>query len=394
MDVNRRILIAVVVGLVLVAAGGAVALTWPRPQRAQATTGRVPGVATTVVRRQSISVRDAIPASLRYGSPRPVALARTGVITWLPSPGVHLRPGNVVARVDDEPVVLMAGGLPLYRELDTLGEVGRDVREVVSNLEAWGFPVDDEPAPGTTVMAPLDGSGQTGETGQGAASGAAAPSAAPSTYPVVLGAGQAVVTRGFLDAVAEWRRSLGMVPQGGVGPGDVVVEPGPVRVASLPAAPGDASPTTALTVTDTTPFIAADLDPGEAADLRVGQRVTVVRADSSTLAGRIAGIGTAPADPSDPGGSPQAELRIALRGRSAGVRRGALDGDLQVRVPTVTRKDVLVVPVDALLALAGGGYALQLPSGALVRVRTGIFSDGLVQVRGRLRAGERVVTTS
>ena len=59
--------------------------------------------------------------------------------------------------------------------------------------------------------------------------------------------------------------------------------------------------------------------------------------------------------------------------------------------------DVDVVPVDALLALAGGGYALEVVEGRAHRleaVSLGLFDDaeGLVQVSGReVAAGQRVV---
>ena len=57
-----------------------------------------------------------------------------------------------------------------------------------------------------------------------------------------------------------------------------------------------------------------------------------------------------------------------------------------------------MVPVDALLALSSGGYAVEevTPAGVhhLVAVSTGLFddADGLVQVSGGgLSAGQRVV---
>jgi hypothetical protein len=56
------------------------------------------------------------------------------------------------------------------------------------------------------------------------------------------------------------------------------------------------------------------------------------------------------------------------------------------------------VPVNALLALAGGGYAVEVVNAAgvhrLVPVSLGLFddADGLVQVSGSgLRAGQHVV---
>ena len=60
--------------------------------------------------------------------------------------------------------------------------------------------------------------------------------------------------------------------------------------------------------------------------------------------------------------------------------------------------NVLAVPVNALLALAGGGYAVEVvgPGGVhqLVGVSVGLFDDaaGMVQVSGSgLAAGQRVV---
>ena len=43
---------------------------------------------------------------------------------------------------------------------------------------------------------------------------------------------------------------------------------------------------------------------------------------------------------------------------------------------------MLHVPVSALLAVSGGGYALERPDGTLVAVATGMFADGQVEVSG------------
>jgi hypothetical protein len=55
---------------------------------------------------------------------------------------------------------------------------------------------------------------------------------------------------------------------------------------------------------------------------------------------------------------------------------------------------VLAVPVSALVALAGGGYAVEVVHGAarrLVAVQTGLFANTRVQVSGRgLTTGTRV----
>jgi multidrug efflux pump subunit AcrA (membrane-fusion protein) len=77
---------------------------------------------------------------------------------------------------------------------------------------------------------------------------------------------------------------------------------------------------------------------------------------------------------------------------------GTGDGEsVQVSLTIESVHHVLAVPVSALLALAGGGYGLEVigPSGhhMLVGVRTGIFAGGDVEVSGRgLAPGARVVT--
>jgi multidrug efflux pump subunit AcrA (membrane-fusion protein) len=77
---------------------------------------------------------------------------------------------------------------------------------------------------------------------------------------------------------------------------------------------------------------------------------------------------------------------------------GHLDqAPVNVEITTESAQNVLAVPVDALLALAGGGYAVELADGRvhrLVAVTVGLFDDaeGLVQVSGQgLYAGQRVV---
>jgi hypothetical protein len=62
-----------------------------------------------------------------------------------------------------------------------------------------------------------------------------------------------------------------------------------------------------------------------------------------------------------------------------------------VNIVSARASGVLAVPVSALVALAGGGYAVQVVSGGgahLTGVHTGLFSSSLVQVTGPgLRAG-------
>jgi hypothetical protein len=89
---------------------------------------------------------------------------------------------------------------------------------------------------------------------------------------------------------------------------------------------------------------------------------------------------------------------IALRNpRDAG---GLDQAPVEVAITTARVRDALIVPIGALLALAGGGYAVETVNaqGAhhLVPVSTGLFddADGLVQVTGAVGPGTKVVVPS
>jgi len=83
------------------------------------------------------------------------------------------------------------------------------------------------------------------------------------------------------------------------------------------------------------------------------------------------------------------DVTIALRGRGDALDQAPVDVGFAVE----RRKDALAVPVKALLARQGGGYALELPDGTKLPVEPGLYADDLVEVTGDgLREGLKVVT--
>ena len=69
---------------------------------------------------------------------------------------------------------------------------------------------------------------------------------------------------------------------------------------------------------------------------------------------------------------------------------GNLDqAPVSVNIVSARAREVLAVPISALVALTSGGYAVEVVRGSgspatlqLVPVQTGLFSDSLVQVSG------------
>lgn len=95
----------------------------------------------------------------------------------------------------------------------------------------------------------------------------------------------------------------------------------------------------------------------------------------------------------DSGASARVNVTVFLDDAKAVGRLNS--ASVQVRFSAQTRKGVLAVPVGALLALSGGGYAVQLADGRLVAVRTGLFAKGQVEISATgIGPGTKVVTTS
>jgi hypothetical protein len=75
-------------------------------------------------------------------------------------------------------------------------------------------------------------------------------------------------------------------------------------------------------------------------------------------------------------------VTIALQGHAA--TRGLDQAAVSVSFAQQKAKNVLSVPVTALLATAGGGYAVQQAASphSLIPVTTGLFAAGDVQISG------------
>jgi hypothetical protein len=362
----------------VVVAGGAVVMSGAKQQ---ALTAQQPSVNTVKVERRELSAMVSEAGILIYsaqsdGSPYSVINQTRGIYTELPAVGEVISQGHVLYRVNDRPVVLLDGATPAYRTL-AVGASGPDVADLNADLVALGYATPSQLSPSsslfgsataaaleklqaalgltqtgtlalgqavfeptvlrvTTVLAPLGGSSQAGQT-------------------VLQATSTARQVQVALDASQQTNMAVGdkvtiTLPNNRITPG-VVSAVG--AVATCPAGSG----------------------PGGSSSSSAGPGTDTCSASSTTPTVLVDVI---PSDPAATGTWDQAPVQIGIA---------------TARVPSA-----LVVPVTALLAQSSGGYAVEVVGAAginhLVAVSLGLFddADGLVAVTGsRLAAGQEVV---
>jgi hypothetical protein len=199
-------------------------------------------------------------------------------------------------------------------------------------------------------------------------------------------------------AVRRFQAARGLAQDGTLARGKVVFRPGATRIGQAKAAIGQqAAPGRELAeVSSTERRVTVKLAATRQRLARTGDRVSVELPTGRTARGRITAVAkVAETQPGDDDAEPTIEVTIELRGKAA---RGAdLDqAPVDVGFAVERRHGVLAVPVKALLARQGGGFAVELigPGGArrLTEVEPGLYADDFVEVDGELREGQTVVT--
>ena len=354
---GRRIIAGVVVLAFVAAAAGIVALIG---RGRNATSNRIDNASPTAlstVQRRSLASRTNVNGTLGYAGSYEVVNQAAGTLTTLPHVGDIIRPGRVLYRVNGEPVVLLQGTTPAYRSL-ARGTRGPDVRQLNAALVTLGYATKAELDPTSNRF-------------------------------------------GWRTARAlrKVQRRLGLERTGSLPLGHAVFLPTPLRVTEVsatlgtPAQPG----ASILSATSTRAQVSIDLDAAQQGLVEVGDRVSITLPDGTTTPGvvsKVSSVATTPSDDSqDSSPTVSVEVHLTHPGQA-----GRLDqAPVLVAITTDRVNDALVVPVNALLALAGGGYAVEVASGGsrhLVPVEIGLFDDagGLVQVSGSgLEEGQRVV---
>ncbi|MEU6341309.1 hypothetical protein ABZ883_10235 [Streptomyces sp. NPDC046977] len=365
---GRRRAVAVVSALVAAAglAAAGYAVTSGTHARGDSP-ARTASAATTTVVRTDLSDSRTHRGVLGFGPGITVKGAGTGTVTELPSTGSTVKRGRQLYAVDDRPVMVFYGSTPLFRTLDKPTLRGRDVTVVADNMEALGY--DIGPRTNSGASGPYTGGSLVDRTGD-------------------------VYTRTLAAAVKRWQKRVGMTPTGRLEVGQIVVLPGPVRVGAVTAQLGDPVAGPLMTVTRTTKAVSVPVPATDTDGITKGAHVTITLPDSREIPGTVTAIsqsvqggGDSPVGENTP---PTLDVTVA-----PSVLPKYDTANVEVRFTSVARKHVLAVPVGALVALSGGGYAVQRTDGGYLAVTTGLYASGMVEVSGTgLTEGLRVVTAS
>jgi hypothetical protein len=266
--------------------------------------------------------------------------AAPGAYTALPAVGQTVTRGQTLYSVNGRPIPLLYGGTPLTRQLTT-GVSGDDVKELEDNLVALGY-----------------GSGLTADGSFTAADAA---------------------------AVKRWQAALGVAQTGVVNPGEAAILAGPLRVSAVKVQVGASASAGAEIIDGTSPdhVVNVNLDARQQTLVQVGAAVSVSLPNGNSVKGTITDVGTV-ATTTGQGAQQTTTIPVTITLADNSVA-GKLDAaTVTVNVTRASHQNVLAVPITALLALPGGGYAIETADShhRRIPVQTGLFSNGMVEVSG------------
>ncbi|MEU4067336.1 peptidoglycan-binding protein [Streptomyces wedmorensis] len=411
---RTALLAAALVAVTAVAAVGALGLGGG----GEAPTAPPRAGSTITVTRTTLVERTRVEGTLGYGADIPAPVKATGTVTWLPEAGATAERGDTLLRVDDRPVVLLYGTLPMYRELGlatstTTPETGSPAPPPPGSTGAKGDTggnTDGGAAGGSTDGAtdPRTGKGTDTDIDTTPPPSSGAPSSlAPAATPEPL-RGMDVLqfesnlaalgytgftvdekfTSGTERAVKRWQKALGVPETGRIGLGDVVYASGRIRIGQPGVRLGAAAGDNALTYTGTTRKVVVNASAQEVSWAVRGTGVTVVLPDGNPVRGEVASVGRQATAPEGGAGNTPPTLPVTITVPDQGALGRLESGPVTVEYTGRRRENVLTVPVAALVALAEGGHGLETPDGRFVAARTGLFADGMVEVSGpALREG-------
>jgi hypothetical protein len=365
---RRWLLLAVLIVAAIVAVGVIDPFSAKHPT-SSGITGNADPTSLATVMRQDLSDQTEVSATLGYAGNYTVVGGLSGTYTELPAVGQVVSQGQVLYRVDNSPVVLLYGATPAYRSLSegasASAVTGPDVQELNADLVALGYVSSSDLSPTSDEFG----------------------------YWTKVG-------------VEKLQVALGVTQTGTLALGQAVFLPTATRVTSLTGAlGGPAQPSsTVLVATSTTRQVSLALDASQQSEVAVGDKVTITLPNNQSTPGVISSVGTVAStgssgsSGSSGSGSSSPTITVLVNPTDPAATGTWDQASVNVTITTATATNVLVVPIDALLAQPGDRYAVEVVDSSgvhrLVDVTLGIFddADGLVQVSGPgLATGQQVV---
>ncbi|MDN3353071.1 peptidoglycan-binding domain-containing protein [Actinomadura sp. DC4] len=353
------IFLTAVGGLAAIAAGA----LWTAGSGPSATASSTPsaGTTTATVTRTDLVETDQEQGTLGFAGARTLQSSAAGILTAESAEGATVTRDQALYGVGLHPVRLFYGTVPLSRTLALGVSAGKDVKQLERNLRTLGY----DPYRGMTIDDHF--------------------SAATAT------------------AVERWQKAHGQTRTGQVTLADLVFLPGAVRIGTQHAKPGDrVGPGAKLVdITGTTRIATVKL-PADSDLAHAGDKVTVGLPDGTETPGVITRVGTTAtsSSSSEEGGSgsgDDAKVAVTVRLTKPKATGGLDQAPVTVDFTRQRARNVLAVPVTALVTLSTGGYAVDVAGGGRVAVKTGMFATdgagtGQVEISGPgISEGLRVV---
>jgi peptidoglycan hydrolase-like protein with peptidoglycan-binding domain len=324
----------IVVGAVLLARGGS-----------DSSTSTNASYSTSTAAVRDLTRTETLTGVVAYKDLRDLSSPQTGIITHLPAVGQDLKSGDVLMSINDAPVVLLNGPVPAWRDMKPGMADGTDVQQLESSLLALGYG-----------------------------------KAAPDTH----------WDANTTAAVKQFQAKVGAPVDGALSLGEVVFTSGNVHVAKLDGHVGGlATPDqSVLAVQSTDRVVLLDLDPLNRDLIIVNIPVQVELPSGDKAPGKITAVSTTLQTNAD--GKNVFSVTVTLDNPS-GVSSLAL-APVTVHYVATVAKQVLSVPVSAIIGVPGGGYAVDTVDASTKRipVQLGAWGDGYVQVTGELPVGTTV----
>lgn len=326
-----------------------------------------PPANTVKVEKGELSSMVSLDGTLTYrgqpdGSPYSAINRAHGIYTRLPDEGDKVDCGDVFYRVDDDPVLLLCGTVPAYRDLNS-GDEGKDVRQLNRNLHKLGYDAD---------------------------------------AGVDIDPDDNVFTWKTEAALKKLQDDRGFDETGALGIDDAVFLPRFGRISKVTGKLGGSARPGAQVAqaTSDTLEVRVDLEASQQGQVKKGDRAQITLPGNKSVKGKVDRLGRVAQTAGKDGDVGDATIPVYLTLDKPAEARGLDRAPVQVEITTAGVKSALSVPVTALVGKSGGGFAVEVVRDGgrreLVAVKLRLFdtANGRVEVVGDLVEGDLVVVPS